>query len=118
MRVIVCGGRDYEDTRHVFTVLDYTLSGHAEEGDLVLILGGAKGADELARVWAMKRQVPHMVFPARWRTYGNRAGPIRNGEMLRRGRPDLVIAFPGGTGTEDMKRQAREANVYVADHRP
>jgi predicted Rossmann-fold nucleotide-binding protein len=33
--------------------------------------------------------------------------------MLSEGKPDLVIAFPGGRGTADMIRQAKEAGVPV-----
>lgn len=31
--------------------------------------------------------------------------------MLSEGRPDLVVAFPGGKGTADMVRRARAAGV-------
>jgi hypothetical protein len=32
---------------------------------------------------------------------------------LRKGKPDLVIAFPGGRGTADMVARARKAGVPV-----
>jgi hypothetical protein len=35
------------------------------------------------------------VYQADWKRYG-RAGPIRNQEMLDKGKPDVVIACPGG----------------------
>ena len=38
---------------------------------------------------------------------------MRNREMLERGRPDLVIAFPGGPGTANMVKLAREAGIEV-----
>lgn len=41
------------------------------------------------------------------------AGPIRNSRMLREGKPDLVLAFPGHGGTADMVKQAGEAGVGV-----
>jgi predicted Rossmann-fold nucleotide-binding protein len=37
---------------------------------------------------------------------------MRNARMLTY-KPDLVIAFPGGRGTEDMISQARTAGVTV-----
>jgi hypothetical protein len=52
---------------------------------------------------------------ADWGQYGAPAGPIRNKTMLTQGRPDVVLAFPGGTGTADMKRQARRAGVRVVE---
>ena len=44
---------------------------------------------------------------------GKRAGPLRNQRMLDEGKPDLVVAFPGGGGTKDMVRRAVKAGVSV-----
>ena len=33
--------------------------------------------------------------------------------MIDRGKPDLVIAFPGGRGTEDMVTRAERAGIPV-----
>jgi UDP-N-acetylmuramoylalanine-D-glutamate ligase len=33
--------------------------------------------------------------------------------MLKEGRPDLVVAFPGGKGTANMVAQARAAGIRV-----
>lgn len=38
--------------------------------------------------------------------------------MLVEGKPDLVIAFPGGVGTAMMCRIAEEANVPVHSYDP
>ena len=35
--------------------------------------------------------------------------------MLDEGRPDFVVAFPGGRGTADMCRRAREAGLEVVE---
>ena len=35
--------------------------------------------------------------------------------MLDEGKPDLVIAFPGGRGTADMVRKANRAGVKVVE---
>jgi hypothetical protein len=50
--------------------------------------------------------VPVIEFPANWKVYGRAAGPIRNMKMLLEGKPDLVVAFPGGIGTADMVKKA------------
>ena len=39
--------------------------------------------------------------------HGNAAGPIRNQRMLDHGKPDIVVAFPGGSGTADMVKLSR-----------
>lgn len=50
---------------------------------------------------------------AEWDRLGRKAGPIRNQRMLDEGKPALVIAFPGGTGTAGMVAIARKGRVPV-----
>lgn len=106
IRAIVCGGRDYADRETLFKVLD------GIRPDLV-IQGAAKGADAMALEWCHSRMVECWNMPADWKKHGKAAGPIRNRRMIEEGRPDLVIAFPGGIGTADMIRQAEEASIRV-----
>lgn len=111
-RVLVCGGRNYVDRDRVFEVLD-TYNDAA--GIDLIIEGGAKGADRLAAWWADKRGVAKETYEADWDNQGSFAGPARNKRMLDEGQPDLVIAFPGGKGTADMKKKARRAGVKVIE---
>jgi len=112
MRVIVCGGRDYADWTAISDSLDAI---HAERPITQVITGDARGADTLAGMWAMSKNVKLARYPAKWVSYGRSSGPIRNAEMLAKERPDEVIAFPGGKGTADMVRQARAAGVPVRE---
>lgn len=115
MRVLVTGGRNYQDHARVRAVLGKL---HDEAGIDVLIEGGANGADRLARLWAEAFGVPVETYEADWENQGTFAGPARNARMLSEGRPDLVIAFPGGRGTADMVRKARKAGVNVVEIAP
>lgn len=108
-KVLVCGGRDYQDRELMFSVLD---GWHARMHISLVIEGGQSGADRLAKEWAISRGVHHAGVTALWKTYGNSAGPIRNRVMLTLG-PHMVIAFPGGKGTADMVRAAKEAEIAV-----
>lgn len=84
-----------------------------------IVVGGARGADELASEVASALGFAVEVYHADWRRFGRRAGPIRNARMLIEGKPDLVLAFNLGTpGTEDMMRQARQAGLEVIEVRP
>lgn len=105
-RLLVCGGRHYEDAEAVWRTLDTLKPG-------LLIEGGASGADKLAKQWAEHNGVPCMEFPAMWKRYGRAAGSIRNRWMLAYGRPDAVMAFPGGPGTKNMIKQANDAGIDV-----
>ena len=42
-----------------------------------------------------------------------RAGNVRNARMLRNGKPDLAIAFEGGSGTQDMICKSLAAGIPV-----
>jgi len=108
MRVLVCGGRDFSDCSAVFVRLDAV---HAKFGVSKVISGCARGADTLGIEWANARGVSCERYPADWEAHGRAAGPIRNQQMLDEGRPDLVVAFPGGRGTADMIRRATQAGV-------
>lgn len=110
LRVLVCGGRDYRDARRLRDIMDAL---HAKRPIALLIHGDALGADLLAEAWADARGVALRAYPAEWKKHGKGAGPIRNRQMLTEGRPDLVVAFPGGRGTADMVRQAEAAGVKV-----
>lgn len=130
IRVIVTGGRFYgeefdrerqyrqlwlRERDHVNETLNELLRLYGE--DLLIVQGGAKGADRAARDWALRLDGPRPItFAADWRGLGRAAGPIRNGEMVAAG-ADLVVAFPGNSGTADCVRQAREARLYVLDLR-
>lgn len=115
MRVLVCGGRDYQDSDRVDAVLNKL---HREAEIHVLIEGGAKGADRLASFWAADHDVSAERYEADWENQGTFAGPARNKRMLQEGRPDLVIAFPGGKGTRNMIGLARKFGVEVIEIAP
>lgn len=118
MRLLVCGGRYFNDGSLLFNVLDRI---HNQTPISLLISGAQRtksrdgkfvGADWLAIEWALHRQIDFCGMPARWKTEGNRAaGPKRNARMLEKARPELFVAFPGGDGTADMTRRALAAGV-------
>lgn len=110
MRVLVCGGRTYQDWLHVENTLDVL---DAENRIELVIQGEALGADLLGKHWAHKNMRDCHCFPADWKNHGRSAGAKRNMEMLWVGKPDLVVAFPGGVGTAHMVKIAREASVEV-----
>jgi predicted Rossmann-fold nucleotide-binding protein len=110
LRIIVCGGRNYRDKSKVFAALDRL---HAACGIDCVIQGGADGADDLALQWAAGRGVCCVAVMAQWDKHGRVAGPLRNQEMIDRGRPDGVVVVPGGRGTADMVRRAEAAGLTV-----
>jgi SLOG family YspA-like protein len=113
-RVLVCGGRDFGDAAFVMDTLNRL---HAQKPIAMVIHGGALGADTAAGLWAFGRGIDNRAFPAEWTAQGRSAGPRRNQRMVNEGKPDLVVAFPGGRGTADMVRRARKAGIDVLEPR-
>ena len=113
-RVLVCGGRDFGRRDYVANAL---LELEAKTGPWsVLIQGYGGDVDSEAEIYATGRfYMKGLGFRADWHKYGKAAGPIRNQRMIDEGRPDLVIAFPGGRGTADMVRRALLAGVRVIE---
>lgn len=109
MKILVCGGRDFNDYTKLKTNLDKIIP----EGKHVIIDGAAWGADYLAFGYAQKHGHISERYPAKWHKYGKRAGYLRNQQMLDEGKPDLVVAFPGGVGTQMMIGLATKAGVKV-----
>ena len=107
MRVLVCGGRDYNRE----LAFDCEMDALDMPRGSVVIEGGARGADALARGYARIYRFVTESYPADWRKHGKAAGPIRNQRMIDEGKPDLVVAFPGGKGTADMVRRAKAAGI-------
>lgn len=107
-RVLVCGGRDYRD----FAAVNRELSKvHAEKTITCVVQGGAAGTDGFARQWALEHGIRCETYAAEWTRLGNRAGTIRNQEMIDEGRPDAAVAFPGGSGTADMVARLARAKI-------
>lgn len=112
MRVLVCGGRKFYNKILFKRTMDKL---HANQPITCIIQGGASGADFLAKHWAKAIAcVPQEEFKADW-GQGRSAGPKRNAVMLKDGKPDLVVAFPGGKGTADMVKKARKAGITVLE---
>lgn len=106
-RVLVCGGRDFLDQKYL---MDYLDRFHKYSKISCIIQGEARGADVMAKTWAILRGVPFEGYPAKWEN-DRSAGPRRNILMLKQGKPDIVIAFQGGAGTAHMIKIAKAAGV-------
>lgn len=140
MKILVCGGRDYDDRERFLEVMNkyrelytypYDPCGKSAKCYMQIISGMAPGADTLAARYARAFQLKLHEFPADWTDlshpdavvrrrrdgslYDAKAGARRNARMLAEGKPELVVAFRGGSGTRDMIRQARKAGVEVVE---
>ena len=120
MKVIIAGGRDFDDfnqlTFAVNNILD-EYDGHLGEHPEEIVSGCAKGADTLGEQWAAQWQIPIKKFPADWDKYFNAAGIMRNTQMVEYA--DILIAFWDGEsrGTQNVIQQALNLDLEVHVYR-
>lgn len=104
--VVVCGGPRFKDYQKLSSVLESVKPACIVHGD-------SPGAEQMAGRWARDHRINEIPFPADWQKFKKAAGPIRNSTMIEAACPDLVIAFPGGAGTDDLVAKAYDANITV-----
>jgi hypothetical protein len=110
MRVLVCGGRYYDNVHAVYHEL---IGLHWRTPIAVIIHGGVSGAGAIAEAWARRSRVAVVRYPPNWECLGKKAEKVRNDFMLADSRPDVVIAFPGGRNTADLVTKASAAGLPV-----
>lgn len=91
-RVIIAGGRDFNDYPLLEKTMDELLVNIRDE--IIIVSGTAKGADTLGERYAAQRGYSVRSFPADWKKYGKRAGFLRNEEMAKNA--DALVAFWNG----------------------
>jgi len=118
-KVLICGARDWDDMKKIETEiknLKRACSGgrNVQSLELIIIEGGAPGADTMARLAAHKLDVHVAEVKALWGTRHRGAGPQRNTVMLML-EPDEVVAFhhdiSKSKGTKNMVNQAKREKI-------
>jgi len=110
MKVIIAGGRDFNDYNMLKEACDWALS---KLTDIEIVSGCAKGADSLGEKYASEAGHPCKLFPADWEKYGKAAGYKRNAEMAKYA--NCLIAFWDGKskGTQHMINIAKNNGLSV-----
>lgn len=112
-KILVTGSRDFDDGQIVLDAITAEMDGER----LIVISGGARGADALAHFVATKLSgVLSATMLADWENDGRGAGPIRNAAMLEL-EPDLVLAFykegAANRGTQNCVDAATRLDIPV-----
>jgi len=109
MKIVITGGRFFDDKEMMFYVLDKI---HKKTPIEKIAHGDCTGADLLAREWGLDKGLTVVAYPAVW-TSGNDAGEKRNDYMFSNFEPDYVLAFPGGTGTKNSIKFAKRKGYNI-----
>ena len=101
-KVVIAGCRDYNNYAQAKKYIDYYLSNLRKEYEIIIVSGGATGADALGERYARENGFKIERYPAYWNTYGKSAGPRRNNQMAEV--CNYVICFWDGKsrGTKSM----------------
>ncbi len=136
MKVIITGSRDFTDGPRLFMKMDII---HSRRPIELLIEGGQRkryrgetvgGVDYWGFMWAQSHGILTVREDAHWYDleapgahivvkkglrYNKNAGPHRNQRMIDLYNPDALVLFPGGYGTADMARRARQAGLEIIE---
>lgn len=113
MRMIITGSRHYNDKETIIDAIEENL-GDCYIEDVVIIEGGARGADTIAHNHGLDMGYVVETYHANWDKYGKKAGGIRNQQMVDSG-ADICLAFPleGSIGTYDCIRRAKKSGIHT-----
>lgn len=110
-RVIVAGGRDFNNYAGLAASLDYLLKNINDE--IQIVCGMARGADRLGEQYAKERGYKIIYMPADWDIDGRSAGFKRNVKMAEYA--DALVAFWDGKspGTKHMIETAKSKGLDI-----
>lgn len=80
-KLLIAGGRDFNDYFILKDEANKILRN--VDGKIVIVAGGARGADNLAKLFAREMNYEYEEHPADWDKHGKSAGYIRNNEMAK-----------------------------------
>jgi predicted Rossmann-fold nucleotide-binding protein len=112
-KVIIAGSRGFSNYKLLKETCDDFLRNIKKEYNIVIISGGARGADKAGEKYASDEDLDLEIYPADWKKYGKSAGFMRNEQMANIA--DAVIAFWNGEshGTKHMIDIAEEKGLNV-----
>jgi hypothetical protein len=112
-RLIIAGSRTFTDYPRLCRVADGLLRNITRE--IVIVSGGARGADALGEQYARARGYRLERYPADWERWGRAAGMMRNHQMVdESGAQALLACWDGRSpGTRDAIDYARARGLAV-----
>lgn len=107
-RVVIAGCRGYNNYKEAKEYIDFCISNIRKISTIVIVSGGASGADAIGERYAKENGFRLEKYPTDWNKYGKSAGPKRNEEMAKI--CDYAICFwdKKSLGTKSMIKFAKK----------
>lgn len=79
----------------------------------LIISGGASGADLLGERYAREHKIPTKIFYPDWKKFGQRAGFLRNSDIVRNSEHTIAFWDQASAGTRDSINKAKELGIPI-----
>ena len=113
----VIGSRDINDTELINKHLNYLIKVLISKNvisnikDLLIVSGGARGVDKLAKQYAIDNHIMNINLLADWDTFKNAAGMVRNKHIIRHSQRVIAFQYNGSKGTQNGIDHAKKMNI-------
>lgn len=105
MKVVIAGSRSikfYDQVLCAINNSDYNIT--------EVVSGTAQGVDLLGERFARENNIKCVRFPADWKSYGKKAGVLRNAHMASYCDAAIIVWDGKSRGTFDMIKQMKRFN--------
>jgi len=114
VKLAIVGGRDYTNYKEFKDILRlYIKEKLMDKNPDVIISGGAKGVDTMARNYANENNIKLNEFIPEWNTKGRNAGLDRNTDIINESTHVLALPTPSSIGTYDSINKATKCKKIL-----
>lgn len=113
IRLLICGSRNFNNYELLREKINLIISKIILKKNIVIVSGGANGADSLGEKYAKENGFELKIYPADWEKNGKAAGHIRNKQMANF--VTHCIAFWDGEspGTKNMLELCQQYKIIT-----
>ncbi len=116
--LMVCGSRSIEDHDFVWKCIEETYKTYKFD---TIIEGGADGVDSLAGLFTIYHRFNHMTIYPQWNKHGNKAGFMRNSDLVEICNKGIAMWDGKSTGTKDsitkLKKVGKLLKVFKYENK-
>jgi|SRR6187402_80023 len=113
VRVAVVGSRSITDEAYVFSVLNFYLCRLLEEGEVIIVSGGAVGIDKIAEKFAEEKGLKTEIYLPDYKAYSGKVAPIKRNQQIVDASDYLIAITTGSNGTASTIKMAEKKGIPI-----